>query len=54
MLAVDERQQTEVDHVPRGAVLVAHQIQRHSDVRVTVVAAEVVLVEKKEIHVSEL
>lgn len=40
---VDQGQQAEVDHVPRGAVLVPHQVQRHGNVRVTVIAAEVVL-----------
>lgn len=39
----DQGQQAEVDHVPRGAVLVPHQVQRHGNVRVTVIAAEVVL-----------
>lgn len=43
MLPVDQREQAELDHVPRRAVLVSHQVQRHGNVRVTVIAAEVVL-----------
>lgn len=40
---VDQSEQAEVDHVPRCAVLVSHQVQRHGNMRVTVIAAEVVL-----------
>lgn len=43
VLPVDQGEGAELDHVPRGAVLVPHQVQRHGNVRVTVIAAEVVL-----------
>lgn len=43
VFAVDQSEEAEFDHVPRAAVLVSHQVQRHGDVRVTVIAAEVVL-----------
>lgn len=43
MLPVDQSEEAEVEHVPRGAVLISHQVQRHGNVRVTVIAAEVVL-----------
>ena len=43
MFTVDEGQQAEIDHVPRGAVVVAHQVQRHGDMRVAVIAAQVML-----------
>lgn len=44
---VDQREEAELDHVPRCAVLVSHQVQRHGNVRVTVIAAEVVLLGKE-------
>lgn len=40
---MDESEEAEVDHVPRGAVFVLHQIQRHGNMRVTVVTAQVML-----------
>lgn len=43
VFAVDQNQQAKLDHVPWGAVLVAHQVQRHGHVGVAVVAAEVML-----------
>lgn len=43
MFSMDESEEAEVDHVPRGAVFISHQIQSHGNVRVTVIAAEVVL-----------
>lgn len=43
MLSMDQGEEAEVDHVPRCAVLVLHEIQSHGNMRVTVVAAEVVL-----------
>lgn len=43
MFPVDQSEDAELDHVPRRAVLVSHQVQRHGNVRVTVIAAEVVL-----------
>lgn len=47
MFPVDQSEQAELDHVPRCAVLVPHQVQRHGNVRVTVIAAEVVLLGKE-------
>lgn len=43
MFPVDQSQKAQLDHVPWGAVLIAHQIQSHGHVGVAVVAAEVVL-----------
>ncbi|XP_061674635.1 uncharacterized protein LOC133500072 isoform X2 [Syngnathoides biaculeatus] len=36
----EENQQAQLDHVPRRAVVVAHQVERHGDVRVAVVATQ--------------
>lgn len=47
MFPVDQSEQAELDHVPRCAVLVPHQVQCHGNVRVTVIAAEVVLLGKE-------
>lgn len=47
MFPADQSEEAELDHVPRGAVLVSHQVQRHGNVRVTVIAAEVVLLGKE-------
>lgn len=47
VFSADKRQEAEVDHVPRGAVLVSHQIQSHGHMGVTVVTAQVVLVKGK-------
>lgn len=44
---VDQSEEAEFDHVPGRAVLVSHQVQRHGNVRVTVIAAEVVLLGKE-------
>lgn len=43
MFPMDQSEEAEVDHVPRGAVFISHQIQSHGNVGVTVVTAEVVL-----------
>lgn len=48
MLPVDQSEEAQIDHVPRGAVFVLHQIQSHGNMRVTVVAAEVVLRRKRD------
>ena len=38
-----ETQQTELHHVPGCAVVIAHKVQRHGDVGVAVITAQVVL-----------
>lgn len=43
MLSMNQSEQAEVDHVPRRAVFILHQIQGHGHVGVTVVTAQVVL-----------
>ena len=40
---MDEHQEAEFDHIPRGRVFVPHQIESHRDVRVAVVAAQIML-----------
>ncbi len=42
VFAVDEGQQAEVDHVP-GAVVIAHEVQSHGHMRVTVITTQIVL-----------
>lgn len=43
MFSTDESEGAEVDHVPRSAVLISHQVQCHGNMGVTVITAEVVL-----------
>lgn len=48
MFPVDESQEAELDHVPWGTVLIAHQVQSHGHVGVAVVTAEVMLWEQRQ------
>ena len=54
MFPVDEHEEADVDHVPRGAVFISHQIQSHGHVRVTVITAEVVLETKSAVTFIEI
>lgn len=51
VFSVDQSEEAEVDHVPRGAVFISHQIQSHGDMRVTVVTAEVVLRREQRVQI---
>lgn len=52
MLSMDESEEAEVDHVPRGTVFISHQIQSHGDVWVTVVTTQVVLWKKQKVEIN--
>lgn len=43
MFPVNERPRTQVHHVPRRAVVVAHEVEGHGNVGMAVVEAEIVL-----------
>lgn len=43
MFPVNKRPHAQVHHVPRRAVVVAHQVEGHGDVRVAVIEAQIVL-----------
>lgn len=43
MFSMNEGQHTQVDHVPRRAVVVAHEVESHGDVGMAVIKAQVVL-----------
>lgn len=43
VFSINERQHTQVHHVPRCAVVVAHEVEGHGDVRMAVVKAQIVL-----------
>lgn len=43
MFAVDECEQAEVDHIPGGAIVIAHKIEGHSHMGMAVVTTQVVL-----------
>ncbi len=45
--AMNEREQADVHHIPRGAVIIAHEVQCHGNMRVTVVTTKVVLEGKR-------
>lgn len=43
MFSMNKRQRTQVHHVPRRAVVVAHQVEGHSNVGMAVIKAQIVL-----------
>lgn len=43
MPSMNERPQTQVHHVPRRAVVIAHQVEGHGDVGVAVIQTQIVL-----------
>lgn len=47
VLSAQEHQEAELDHVPRRAVVVAHQVEGHRHVGVAVVTTQVVLNKKQ-------
>lgn len=43
MLSIDKRPDTQVHHVPRCAVVVAHEVEGHGHMGMAVVQAQIVL-----------
>lgn len=48
MFPMNEREYTQVHHVPRCAVVIAHEVEGHGNMGMTVIEAQIMLQENRE------